>query len=72
VEQAAALGSSRMLLLGLLLASDLVSANVPPQYLKMARADRFAPSMANEVIESQFNEECTSPSALGFYMRLVF
>jgi hypothetical protein len=72
VEQAATLGSTRMLLLGLLLASDLASAEVPPQYLEMARADRFAPSMANEVIESQFNEACTSPSALGFYMRLVF
>jgi hypothetical protein len=71
VEQAAALGSMRMLLLGLLLVNVLLSTAVPPQLLEMAHADRFVPSMATEIIESHRNERHARPALLGFYMRLV-
>jgi hypothetical protein len=71
VEQSAALGSTRMLLLGLLLVNVLLSTDIPSQLLEMAHADRFVPSMATEVMESQCDETRSRPAALGFYVRLM-
>ena len=53
-RRARALGSQRMLGLGLLLAHDLLGAPVPAVLLAMARRDRYIPTLASQVCNDLF------------------
>ncbi len=55
-EQAASLGSERMLLLGLLLANDLLGAALPQKVLQKIQADSTVKTLAGQVRESLFDE----------------
>lgn len=56
VQQARALGSERMLLLGLFLANDLLGAAVPTGVLQRAQADVAVASLADQVYERLFSD----------------
>ena len=56
VAQAENLGSERMLLLGLLLATDLLRAPLPDEILRRVRADPAAQSLAEQVYGRLFAE----------------
>lgn len=55
-DQARVLGSDRMLLLGLLLASDLLGAPVPGDVLRRARSNRKVTSLAGVIRDQLFAE----------------
>jgi hypothetical protein len=56
VAQARALGSERMLLLGLRLASDLLGATLPEEVLRRVRADQTVKALAEQIYERLFSE----------------
>jgi hypothetical protein len=56
VAQARALGSERMLLLGLRLASDLLGATPPEEVLRRVRADQTVKALAEQIYERLFSE----------------
>jgi hypothetical protein len=56
IERARALGSERMLLLGLFLANDLLGAAVPTGVLQRAQADVSVASLAGQVYERLFSD----------------
>jgi hypothetical protein len=64
VARAAALGSERMLLLGLTLAYDLLQADVPGSLLERGRADNAVAELADEVCRGLFAEPAAAPELL--------
>ncbi len=56
LARAEALGGMRMLLLGLLLAHDLVGAELPPEVLARARADGALRGLARQVLAKLFRQ----------------
>lgn len=65
VRRSSSLGIRRMLLLGVLVAHELLDAPVPPSILALARADRAVFSLAAEVPTLLVNESVTGGSAAG-------
>lgn len=57
LERASALNSKRMLLLGLVLASDLLAADLPERVLREARANAEVKALAAEVHRRLFSED---------------
>jgi len=56
LERAESLGSERMLLLGLLLAGELLGADLPQKVVQRVRADPMVESLARQVYEQLFRE----------------
>jgi hypothetical protein len=71
VEQAAALGATRMLMLGLLLVNGLLEVSIPAPLLAMAGADQLVSLLAGQVMETHCNEDCSPLSTLQFYEKLA-
>jgi hypothetical protein len=65
MEQAAALGSERMLFLGLFLANDLLGAVLPEDVWQRVRADPAVVSLAGQVRERLFGDAHGQPGDLG-------
>jgi hypothetical protein len=76
VQQADALGGSRMLSLGLLLARDLLGATLPEGVSQKVQADPVARSLAADVRERLFSEADGQPGIFEdsmfhpFYVRM--
>ena len=66
--QARRLGAGRILLLGLILAADLLEVPVPADVLASARADRAVTRLAGQVRASLFLE-CEGGGGLRFFLR---
>lgn len=67
MQQASALGSARMLLLGLFLASDLLAAPVPQNIRLRIQADQVIKSLAAEVQTRVFREAGSQPGGFEEY-----
>jgi hypothetical protein len=67
-DQARALGASRILLLGLTLAADLLEAPVPADVLAHVRADRAVSRLAGQVRAALF-QESEGSGGLRFFVR---
>ncbi len=64
MEQACALGSARMLFLGLFLANDLLGAALPAEVLQRAQADPMVVSLARQVRQWLFLDPSERPGSL--------
>jgi hypothetical protein len=67
IDQAALLGSERMLGLGLLLAQRLVCAELPKEIQLIIQSDKHLPSLAAQLHESLFRERAESPDIAYWY-----
>jgi hypothetical protein len=65
MERAAALGSERMLFLGLFLANDLLGAPLPEDVLQRVQADPAVASLAEQVRQGLFGHAHGQPGDLG-------
>ena len=65
MEQASALGSERMLYLGLFLASDLLGAPLPNRVTHEVEADPKVKALASEVYERRLFREDNSPPSMS-------
>jgi hypothetical protein len=65
LENANALGMRRILLLGLVLATDLLDATLPLEIRKMGSGDAVVKRLAGQVQEELFLVESPSPGLLG-------
>ena len=64
LENANGLGMRRILLLGLVLATDLLDATLPPEIRKMGSGDAVVKRLAGEIQEQLFLVESPSPGLL--------
>jgi len=69
MKEGGALGSERMLFLGLFLASDLLGAALPEEVLQTVRADRVVRSLAAHVREQLFRG---GVAPIGVFERVLF
>jgi len=73
MENASRLGGERVLLLGLLLARDLLRAVLPHEVLQRMRADRMAQSLATHVRKELFSEtdaNLRQADSWAFFLRM--